>query len=95
MLNKTIGIKNIDNFISQYITSILTQIQEVKYGYVGKLNLYMRENVLMLNIIYQKSKIIKDNIIPLRQSSNIVEYIDNFTNNIINAINLCMGQIKL
>ena len=52
--NKTIGTKNMDDFISQYITSIPTQIQEVKYGYVGELNLYMRENVSMMNIIYKK-----------------------------------------
>ena len=35
-----------DNFISQYITSIPTQIQEVKYGYVGELNLlHMRDKI--------------------------------------------------
>ena len=43
--NKTIGTKNMDDFISQYITSIPTQIQEVKYGYVGELNLHMRDKV--------------------------------------------------
>lgn len=58
-----------------------------------------------------KSKIIKDKIIPLRQSYNIVdcdfslleyqeniplsEYINNFTNNIIKAINLCLVRMGL
>jgi hypothetical protein len=84
--NKTIGTKNMDNFISQYITSVHVSVHAhvhvpiVKYGYVGEydyftngsneLNLLNKINELLHVIYISHSKNCDNKIHPITKNPN-------------------------